>query len=101
MLESSLIKSIWLHVLVIFLTICPAGKENASDVSLEVLKALPLLQQRDQSRGGGRSGDGNGRGGGSRFSGGRSGGGRNGRISNDRFSNGGGRGRGNSGVKRW
>ncbi|XP_004496646.1 DEAD-box ATP-dependent RNA helicase 7 [Cicer arietinum] len=78
-----------------------AGKENASDVSLEVLKALPLLQQRDQSRGGGRSGDGNGRGGGSRFSGGRSGGGRNGRISNDRFSNGGGRGRGNSGVKRW
>ncbi|KAJ1423873.1 RNA-binding domain superfamily [Sesbania bispinosa] len=81
------------------------GQENASDVNLEVLKALPRLQQRDQSRGG-RFGDGGGRGGfgdrsgGSRFSGGR-GGGRNGRFSNDRFSNGGGRGRGNWGGKRW
>ncbi|KAJ1402547.1 RNA-binding domain superfamily [Sesbania bispinosa] len=81
------------------------GQENASDVNLEVLKALPRLQQRDQSRGG-RFGDGGGRGGfgdrngGNRFSGGR-GGGRNGRFSNDRFSNGGGRGRGNWGGKRW
>ncbi|TKY51219.1 DEAD-box ATP-dependent RNA helicase 7 [Spatholobus suberectus] len=75
------------------------GQENASNVSLEVLKALPRLQQRDQSRGG-RFGDGGGRGG-NRFSGGRGGGGRNGRFSNDRFSNGGGRGRGNWGGKRW
>ncbi|PNY00969.1 DEAD-box ATP-dependent RNA helicase 7-like protein, partial [Trifolium pratense] len=50
-----------------------AGKENSSEVSLEVLKALPRLQQRDQSRGG-RFGDGGGRGG-------RSGGGRNSRYS--------------------
>ncbi|CAK8573615.1 unnamed protein product [Lathyrus sativus] len=72
-----------------------AGKKNASDVSLEVLKALPPLQQRDQSRGG-RFGDGNGRGGRS------GGGGRNSRFSNDRFTNGGGgRGRGNWGGKRW
>ncbi|XP_027936540.1 DEAD-box ATP-dependent RNA helicase 7 [Vigna unguiculata] len=75
-----------------------SGQENAANVSLEVLKALPRLQQRDQSRGG-RFGDG-GRGGGNRF--GRGGGGRNGRFSNDRFSNGGGRGgRGNWGGKRW
>lgn len=79
--------------------ICPSGQENAANVSLEVLKALPRLQQRDQSRGG-RFGDGGGRGGGNRF--GRGGGGRNGRFSNDRFSNGGGRGgRGNWGGKRW
>ncbi|WJX14634.1 DEAD-box ATP-dependent RNA helicase 7, variant 2 [Trifolium repens] len=71
-----------------------AGKENSSDVSLEVLKALPRLQQRDQSRGG-RFGDGGGRGGRS------GGGGRNGRFSSDRFSNGGGRGRGNWGGKKW
>ena len=78
--------------------ICSSGQENAANVSLEVLKALPRLQQRDQSRGG-RFGDG-GRGGGNRF--GRGGGGRNGRFSNDRFSNGGGRGgRGNWGGKRW
>lgn len=79
------------------------GQENASNVSLEVLKALPPLQQRDQSRGG-RFGDGGGRGG-NRF-GGRGGGGRNGRFSNGRFSNGGGGGggrggRGNWGGKRW
>ncbi|CAI8604589.1 unnamed protein product [Vicia faba] len=75
-----------------------AGKKNASDVSLEVLKALPRLQQRDQSRGG-RFGDGNGRGG---RSGGGGGSGRNGRFSSDRFTNGGGgRGRGNWGGKRW
>lgn len=74
-----------------------AGKENVSDVRLEVLKELPRLQQRDQSRGG-RFGDGGGRGGGSRFSGG----GRNGRFSSDRFSNGGGRGRGgNWGGNKW
>ncbi|XP_027367878.1 DEAD-box ATP-dependent RNA helicase 7 [Abrus precatorius] len=84
------------------------GQENASNVSLEVLKTLPRLQQRDQSRGG-RFGDGGGRSGfgdrsgGNRFSGGRGGGGggRNGRFSNDRFSNGGGRGRSNWGGKRW
>ncbi|ESW15329.1 hypothetical protein PHAVU_007G063700 [Phaseolus vulgaris] len=76
-----------------------SGQENAANVSLEVLKALPRLQQREQSRGG-RFGDGGGRGGGNRF--GRGGGGRNGRFSNDRFSNGGGRGgRGNWGGKRW
>jgi len=79
--------------------ICPSGQENAANVSLEVLKALPRLQQREQLRGG-RFGDGGGRGGGNRF--GRGGGGRNGRFSNDRFSNGGGRGgRGNWGGKRW
>ncbi|XP_061373949.1 DEAD-box ATP-dependent RNA helicase 7-like [Gastrolobium bilobum] len=79
-----------------------AGQENASNVSLELLKALPRLQQKDQSRGA-RFGDGGGfgnRSGGNRFSGGR-GGGRNGRFSNDRLSNGGGRGRGNWGGKRW
>jgi len=77
--------------------ICSSGKENVSDVRLEVLKELPRLQQRDQSRGG-RFGDGSGRGGGSRFSGG----GRNGRFSSDRFSNGGGRGRGgNWGGNKW
>ncbi|XP_020208765.1 DEAD-box ATP-dependent RNA helicase 7 [Cajanus cajan] len=76
-----------------------SGQENASNVSLEVLKALPRLQQREQQSRGGRFGDGGGRG--NRFSGGRGGGGRNGRFSNDRFSNGGGRGRGNWGGKRW
>lgn len=70
-----------------------AGKEDASYVRLKVLKELPRLQQRDQSRGV-RFGDGSGRGGGSRFSGG----GRNGRFSSDRFSNDGGRGRGGNWV---
>lgn len=63
-----------------------AGQENAANVSLEVLKALPPLQERDQSRG--RFGGG-GRGGfdrnGGRFSFGR-GGGRGGDRRNDRFS---------------
>ncbi|GAB4826010.1 DEAD-box ATP-dependent RNA helicase 7 [Ancistrocladus abbreviatus] len=82
-----------------------AGQGNAANVSIEVLKALPRLQERDSSRGG-RFGGGGGRGGfggrggsngGGRFSGGR--GGRSDGFSNrskDRFSNGfkGGRGRG-------
>ncbi|KAK6936361.1 GUCT protein [Dillenia turbinata] len=56
-----------------------AGQENAANVSLEVVKALPPLRQREQSRGprfgsGGRFGDGRGGGFGSRFSGGRGGG---------------------------
>ncbi|OAY30448.1 DEAD-box ATP-dependent RNA helicase 7 [Manihot esculenta] len=73
-----------------------AGQENAANVSLEVLQALPPLQERDQSRGrfgGGGGGRGRGgfsdRSGGSRFSGGK--GGRGGGFSdrrNDRFSNG-------------
>ncbi|KAF8380399.1 hypothetical protein HHK36_027884 [Tetracentron sinense] len=77
------------------------GQENAANVSIDVLKALPSLQEKDQSRGG-RFGSGGGfadrRGGGGRFSGGRGGGGgRNGGFSdrrNGRFSNGsyGGRG---------
>ncbi|KAI9076706.1 hypothetical protein K1719_041346 [Acacia pycnantha] len=75
------------------------GSENAANVNLEVLEALPSLQEREQSRG--RFGGGRG-GGGNRFSGGRSGG----RFSNDRngrFSNnsGGGRGRSNFGGNRW
>lgn len=76
-----------------------AGQENAASVSIEVLKALPPLQERERSSGGrfgggGRGGFGDrrfgGRGGGGRFSGGR-GGGRGGGFSdrrNDRFSNG-------------
>ncbi|EXC20882.1 DEAD-box ATP-dependent RNA helicase 7 [Morus notabilis] len=64
------------------------GQENAADVSLEVLKALPSLQERDQSRGrfgsGGRGGFGDRNGGGGRFSFGR--GGRSGDRRNDRFS---------------
>ncbi|KAJ1431382.1 RNA-binding domain superfamily [Sesbania bispinosa] len=74
------------------------GQQNAANVSLEVLKALPRLQERDQSRGG-RFGGGRGfndRHGGNRFSGGRGG-------RNNRFSNGfnGGRGNGGRGGKRW
>jgi len=71
------------------------GQENASNVSLEIVKTLPQLQQMEQHQRGGRFGDGGGRG--YRF-GGRGGGGRNGR-----FSNGGGRGGrgGNWGGKRW
>ncbi|KAG5075128.1 hypothetical protein JHK84_056359 [Glycine max] len=70
------------------------GQENASNVSLEIVKTLPQLQQMEQHQRGGRFGDGGGRG--YRF-GGRGGGGRNGR-----FSNGGGRGGrgGNWGGKR-
>ncbi|CBI24488.3 unnamed protein product, partial [Vitis vinifera] len=37
-----------------------AGQENAANVSLEVLKALPRLQERDQSRGGRFGGGGRG-----------------------------------------
>ncbi|XP_052186081.1 DEAD-box ATP-dependent RNA helicase 7 [Diospyros lotus] len=79
-----------------------AGQENAQGVSLEVVKALPRLQERDQSRGGrfgsgSRGGFADRRGGGGRFSGGR--GGRGGGFSdrrNDRFSKG---GRGNN--RKW
>ena len=80
-----------------------AGQGNAGGVRLEVLKTLPKLQDREQSRGGrfggGRGGGyGGGRGGGyggSRFSGGR-GGGRGG-FSDRRNSFSGGRGRNFSG----
>ncbi|XP_022928900.1 DEAD-box ATP-dependent RNA helicase 7-like [Cucurbita moschata] len=79
------------------------GQGNAGGVRLEVLKTLPKLQDREQSRGGrfgggGRGGYGGGRGGGyggSRFSGGR-GGGRGG-FSDRRNSFSGGRGRNFSG----
>ncbi|CAK9161036.1 unnamed protein product [Ilex paraguariensis] len=78
-----------------------AGQENAAGVSLEVVKSLPQLQERDQSRGGrfgngGRGGFADRRGGrGGRFSGGRGGFSDRG---NQRFSKGptGGRGRGNN-----
>ncbi|GAB2294072.1 DEAD-box ATP-dependent RNA helicase 7 [Dionaea muscipula] len=78
-----------------------AGQENAADVSLEVLKALPPLQEKDASRGGRFGGGGGwrgGRGGGSGGGGGRFGG-RGGHFNqNRRFSSdskrGGGRGRG-------
>ncbi|KAF2315728.1 hypothetical protein GH714_040260 [Hevea brasiliensis] len=64
-----------------------AGQENAANVRLEVLQALPPLQERDQSRGrfggGGRGrGDFSDRNGGGRFSGGR--GGRGGGFSDRR-----------------
>ncbi|EEF51492.1 DEAD-box ATP-dependent RNA helicase 7 [Ricinus communis] len=77
-----------------------AGQDNAANVSLEILKALPPLQEKDQSRGrfggGGRGRGGfSDRNGGGRFSGGR--GGRGGDRRNDRF--GGGRGRNNG--SRW
>ncbi|KAL1356122.1 hypothetical protein HN51_008106 [Arachis hypogaea] len=75
------------------------GQQKAGNVSLEVLKTLPRLQEREQSRGG-RFGGGRGfndRNGGNRFG---RGGGRNGRFGqNDRFSNG--RGNFNKGGKRW
>lgn len=72
-----------------------AGQENAANVSLEVVKALPSLQEKEQSRGrfGGRGGNSN------RFSSGRGswGGGRGSSDRrNDRFSN---RGRGRGGKK--
>ncbi|XP_024973501.1 DEAD-box ATP-dependent RNA helicase 7 [Cynara cardunculus var. scolymus] len=77
------------------------GQENASGVSLEVVKELPQLQEREQSRsrfGGGRGGYGGGGGGFSR-------GGRGGGFSDRRFSRGsggggGGRG-GRGGYKKW
>ncbi|KAG6605682.1 DEAD-box ATP-dependent RNA helicase 7 [Cucurbita argyrosperma subsp. argyrosperma] len=94
------------------------GQGNAANVSLEVLKTLPKLQDREQSRGGGRFGGGGsgGRGGfgsdrrngGGRFSGGRGGGGGRGGFSdrrNNRFSGsnsgGGGRGRSFGGGSNW
>ncbi|KAL8240880.1 hypothetical protein R6Q59_014235 [Mikania micrantha] len=91
-----------------------AGQENAAGVSLEVVKELPQLQEKEQSRGrfGGGSGSGGfsrGRGGAGGFSrGGRGGDRRSDRFSrgggggdrrNDRFSRGGGSGRG--GYRKW
>ncbi|KAF8413069.1 hypothetical protein HHK36_001045 [Tetracentron sinense] len=78
-----------------------AGQKSAADVSIEVLKALPCLQEKDQSRWG-RFGSG---GGGGRFSrGGSRGGGRGGSFSdrrNDRFSHGSNGGRGGNGGNNW
>ncbi|KAK4489503.1 hypothetical protein RD792_005312 [Penstemon davidsonii] len=65
------------------------GVGNAAGVTLEVVKSLPPLQEREQSRG--RFG-----GGGGRFSGGRGGGGGRGGF---RF--GGGRGRGGNNNRKW
>ncbi|KAL1531471.1 DEAD-box ATP-dependent RNA helicase 7 [Salvia divinorum] len=89
-----------------------SGQKNLSGVSLEVVKSLPRLQEREQqARGGGRFGGG-GRGGGflerrdGRLSGGRGGRGGFSDRRNDRFSRGGGggggggRGRGNN-NRRW
>ncbi|GMY17428.1 DEAD-box ATP-dependent RNA helicase 7-like [Fagus crenata] len=70
-----------------------AGQGKGGNVSLEVLKALPQLQEREQQRGG-RFGSG-GRGGFGDRSGGRFSGRRN-----DRFGSSGGRGRGGNG-RRW
>ncbi|KAK3220895.1 hypothetical protein Dsin_014865 [Dipteronia sinensis] len=71
----------------------PEEKDNAANVSLEVVKTLPPLQEKEEVRGrfggGGRGGFGRG---GGRFSGGRGGGRRN-----DRFSSGG----GGRGGRRW
>ncbi|XP_044468464.1 DEAD-box ATP-dependent RNA helicase 7-like [Mangifera indica] len=70
-----------------------SGQENAANVSIEVLKELPRLQEREQLKG--RFGGG----GGGRFSGGR--GGRGGGFSdrrNNRFSGG---GRGGNNGRRW
>lgn len=78
-----------------------SGADNAANVSLEVLKQLPPLQEREQSRGrfggGGRGGFG-GRGG-NRFSGGRGGGFSDRR--NDRFSGGSRGSKGRGGGNRW
>ncbi|KAK9078058.1 hypothetical protein SSX86_002115 [Deinandra increscens subsp. villosa] len=75
-----------------------AGQENATGVSLEVVKELPQLQEKEQSRGrfGGGGGGGFSRG---RGGGGFSRGGRGGDRRNDRFSRGGGSGRG--GYRKW
>ncbi|KAA8533812.1 hypothetical protein F0562_031329 [Nyssa sinensis] len=75
-----------------------AGQENAAGVSLEVVKVLPCLQEREQSRagrfgGGGRGGFADRRDGGVRFSGGRGGRGGFSDRRNNRFSGGGGRGK--------
>ncbi|CAN1180555.1 DEAD-box ATP-dependent RNA helicase 7 [Linum perenne] len=76
------------------------GADNAANVTLEVVKTLPALEEKDQSRarfGGGRgySGGYGGGGGGNRF-GGRGAGGRGGRG-----GYGGGGGRGGGGYKKW
>ncbi|XP_011654884.1 DEAD-box ATP-dependent RNA helicase 7 [Cucumis sativus] len=81
------------------------GQANAADVSIEVLKSLPKLQDREQSRGGrfgfgGRGGFGDRRSGGSRFSGGR-GGGRGGFSDRNRFSGGRGRNFGGGSRSSW
>ncbi|OIW21350.1 hypothetical protein TanjilG_32664 [Lupinus angustifolius] len=68
------------------------GQQNAGNVSLEVVKALPRLQEREESKMGRFGGGGRGFGG-SRF------GGRGGR-GGSRFGGGGGRG-GNRGGRRW
>ncbi|KAJ0466162.1 putative RNA helicase [Helianthus annuus] len=79
-----------------------AGQENATGVSLEVVKELPQLQEKEQSRGrfggGGGGGFSRGRGGGGGFSRGRGGGFSDRR--NDRFSRGSGGG-GRGGYKKW
>ncbi|KAG1360656.1 DEAD-box ATP-dependent RNA helicase 7 [Cocos nucifera] len=68
------------------------GQENANMVTIEVLKSLPPLQAKDQSRGG-NANTGRGRFGGGRSSGGRRGNGGFGRR------DGGGRGKGNGGGR--
>ncbi|KAK4749693.1 hypothetical protein SAY87_027142 [Trapa incisa] len=75
------------------------GQENAANVSLEVVKSLPRLQEREQSRGGRFGGGGHG-GYGGRFSGGR--GGRGDGFSGQRYGRPGGSvgGRGRGG-RRW
>ncbi|KAG6753441.1 hypothetical protein POTOM_043509 [Populus tomentosa] len=77
-----------------------AAQENAAGVNIEVVKALPSLQERDRPRGrfgGGGGGRGRGgfgdRSGGNRFSGGR--GGRGGGFSDRRNGSGGFKGRNN------
>lgn len=63
-----------------------AGQENAAGVSLELVKLLPPLQEREPSSSRGRFGGGGGKFGGNRFSGGRGGGGRGrGRGRNNRW----------------
>ncbi|XP_010940916.1 DEAD-box ATP-dependent RNA helicase 7 [Elaeis guineensis] len=66
------------------------GQENANMATIEVLKSLPPLQCKDQSRGGDKR---RGRFGGGRFSGGRGGNGNSGRR------NGGGHGKGDGGGR--
>ncbi|KAL2558503.1 DEAD-box ATP-dependent RNA helicase 7 [Forsythia ovata] len=83
-----------------------AGQENAAGVSLEVVKSLPRLQEREQTRGGRFGGGGGGRGGFSdrrdgRFSGGRGGRGGFADRRNDRFSRVPGRGRGHGNNSNW
>ncbi|XAR66178.1 RNA helicase [Bertholletia excelsa] len=83
-----------------------SGQDNAAGVSLEVVKTLPRLQDRDQLKatrfsGGGRGGFADRRGGGGgRFSGGRGGRGGFSDRRNDRFSKGNNRGGGRSNSRR-